>query len=271
MAKLICLFSPQTRRSSFHNIHRLLSISSDESAAPSGQATPVLEKKETLVETDLWNSLATAIDVEEDAPNFSAFDTIGGGSALNLSLDNIEVDISDLIKDIEVEPKMEAKVEEAAISTDGKEIEVIFEGVRVECIDVDGSEPDTSSDEDEEDDEEEAAEGQPSNKIMELCEIERKEETIFKMPLKKRKRMRELQYPKSRFISINRNMIFDLTVEEEFRIHNINFRRFTEYSDFVKLMKESEFESSYENYKKNIFTSAFNFNRVSAIQQDKGT
>ena len=70
-----------------------------------------------------------------------------------------------------------------------------------------------------------------------------------------------MYYPKSRFISINNNLIFDLTVEEEFRIHNINFRRLTEYTNFVKLMKQ-KLQSSWEDYKKTIFVSAFSLDKV---------
>ena len=44
------------------------------------------------------------------------------------------------------------------------------------------------------------------------------------IPLKKQKRMRQVRYPKSRFINWRKIPIFDLTVEEEFRIHNLNFR-----------------------------------------------
>ena len=44
------------------------------------------------------------------------------------------------------------------------------------------------------------------------------------IPLKKQKRMRQVRYPKSRFIDWRKIPIFNLTLEEEFRIHNLNFR-----------------------------------------------
>ena len=100
-----------------------------------------------------------------------------------------------------------------------------------------------------------------SNNETPSISSQEKEKPTFIKPFKKRRRMQQMYYPKSRFISINNNLIFDLTVEEEFRIHNINFRRLTEYTNFVKLMKQ-KLQSSWEDYKKTIFVSAFSLDKV---------
>ena len=147
-------------------------------------------------------------------------------------------------------------------STDEDEVKVIFEDTKVECINIDESEEEgdmTSGSED--DDEEELDDASVEKDNENPTSSQEKEKPTFIKPFKKRRRMQQMYYPKSRFISINNNLIFDLTVEEEFRIHNINFRRLMEYTNFIKLMKQ-KFQSSWEDYKKTIFVSAFSLNKV---------
>ena len=145
--------------------------------------------------------------------------------------------------------------------TDEDEVKVVFEDVKVECINIEESEEEGSSgsDDDDEDDGE-----LDSNIETASISSQEKEKPTFIKPFKKRRRMQQMYYPKSRFISINNNLIFDLTVEEEFRIHNINFRRLTEYTNFVKLMKQ-KLQSSWEDYKKTIFVSAFSLDKVDIV------
>ena len=147
--------------------------------------------------------------------------------------------------------KEERQIKQPQPSSDEDEVKVIFEDIKVECINIEESEEEgdltSGSEEEEEEDEEE--------------EEEPEKPTTFIKPFKKRRRMQQMYYPKSRFISINNNLIFDLTVEEEFRIHSINFRRLMEYTNFIKLMKQ-KFQASWEDYKKTIFVSAFSLNKV---------
>ena len=154
-------------------------------------------------------------------------------------------------------------------SADEEEVKVIFEDIKVECINIEESEEEddmTSDSEDDEEDEEDLdASIEKTNEN--LRSSQEKEKPTFIKPFKKRRRMQQMYYPKSRFISINNNLIFDLTVEEEFRIHNINFRRLMEYTNFVKLMKQ-KFQSSWEDYKKTIFVSAFSLNKVNPFFLD---
>ena len=154
----------------------------------------------------------------------------------------------------------------AQLSNDEDEVKVIFEDVKVECVNIEESEEEgdmtSGSDEDEEDEEELDASIENENPTL----SQEKEKPTFIKPFKKRRRMQQMYYPKSRFISINNNLIFDLTVEEEFRIHNINFRRLMEYTNFIKLMKQ-KFQSSWEDYKKTIFVSAFSLNKVNHVLQ----
>ena len=153
-------------------------------------------------------------------------------------------------------------------TADEDEVKVIFEDIKVECINVEESEEEEgdltsgSEEEDEEDEEELDA----SVEKDDATSSQEKEKPTFIKPFKKRRRMQQMYYPKSRFISINNNLIFDLTVEEEFRIHNINFRRLMEYTNFIKLMKQ-KFQSSWEDYKKTIFVSAFSLNKVNHCDQ----
>ena len=146
-------------------------------------------------------------------------------------------------------------------ASDEDEVKVIFEDIKVECINIEESEEEgdltSGSEEDEEDEEELDAIIEKDN----ATSSKEKEKPTFIKPFKKRRRMQQMYYPKSRFISITNNLIFDLTVEEEFRIHNINFRRLMEYTNFIKLMKQ-KFQSSWEDYKKTIFVSAFSLNKV---------
>ena len=149
-------------------------------------------------------------------------------------------------------------------SADEEEVKVIFEDIKVECINIEESEEEddmTSDSEDDDEDDEEDLDASIEKNNENLRSIQEKEKPTFIKPFKKRRRMQQMYYPKSRFISINNNLIFDLTVEEEFRIHNINFRRLMEYTNFVKLMKQ-KFQSSWEDYKKTIFVSAFSLNKV---------
>ena len=148
-------------------------------------------------------------------------------------------------------------------TTDEDEVKVIFEDIKVECINIEESEEEgdlTSGSEEEEDEEDEEELGASIEKENGTSSQEKEKPTFIK-PFKKRRRMQQMYYPKSRFISITNNLIFDLTVEEEFRIHNINFRRLMEYTNFIKLMKQ-KFQSSWEDYKKTIFVSAFSLNKV---------
>ena len=148
-------------------------------------------------------------------------------------------------------------------SADEEEVKVIFEDIKVECINIEESEEEDDMTSDSEDDEEDEGDLDASieKNNENLRSSQEKEKPTFIKPFKKRRRMQQMYYPKSRFISINNNLIFDLTVEEEFRIHNINFRRLMEYTNFVKLMKQ-KFQSSWEDYKKTIFVSAFSLNKV---------
>ena len=150
-------------------------------------------------------------------------------------------------------------------STDEDEVKVIFEDTKVECINIEESEEEgdmtSGSEEDDEEDEEELDDASVEKDNENPTSSQEKEKPTFIKPFKKRRRMQQMYYPKSRFISINNNLIFDLTVEEEFRIHNINFRRLMEYTNFIKLMKQ-KFQSSWEDYKKTIFVSAFSLNKV---------
>ena len=148
-------------------------------------------------------------------------------------------------------------------STDEDEVKVIFEDIKVECINIEESEEegDMTSGSEEDDDEEELDDASAEKDDENPTLSQEKEKPTFIKPFKKRRRMQQMYYPKSRFISINNNLIFDLTVEEEFRIHNINFRRLMEYTNFIKLMKQ-KFQSSWEDYKKTIFVSAFSLNKV---------
>ena len=147
--------------------------------------------------------------------------------------------------------------------TDEDEVKVVFEDIKVECINIEESEEEgdmsSGSDDDEEDGDE--LDSNVEKDFTTSIPSQEKEKPTFIKPFKKRRRMQQMYYPKSRFISINNNLIFDLTVEEEFRIHNINFRRLTEYTNFVKLMKQ-KLQSSWEDYKKTIFVSAFSLDKV---------
>ena len=147
--------------------------------------------------------------------------------------------------------------------TDEDEVKVVFEDIKVECINIEETEEEgdmsSGSDDDEEDGDE--LDSNVEKDFTTSISSQEKEKPTFIKPFKKRRRMQQMYYPKSRFISINNNLIFDLTVEEEFRIHNINFRRLTEYTNFVKLMKQ-KLQSSWEDYKKTIFVSAFSLDKV---------
>ena len=263
-------------RSNFHDIHRLLSLSSDDSTESSAATSPPVERREQKREEEellqdcmhQWIQKNQGQEVENVIVPELPTDLSMEATLLDCKLDNID-GISDFIREIGMNDGLEKEVgiNETPSDSDAKEVEVVFEGVRVECIDVEDSVDDSDdSSEEEGDEEEEDKEEISKNKDfpikVALNDFENREKVSYKMPFKKRRRMRELQYPKSRFISINRNLIFDLTVEEEFKIHNINFRRSTEYTNFVKLMKQSEFQSSYDHYKKTIFTTAFTLDKV---------
>ena len=150
--------------------------------------------------------------------------------------------------------------------TDEDEVKVVFEDIKVECINIEESDEEgdmsSGSDDDEEDGDE--LDSNVEKNFTTSISSQEKEKPTFIKPFKKRRRMQQMYYPKSRFISINNNLIFDLTVEEEFRIHNINFRRLTEYTNFVKLMKQ-KLQSSWEDYKKTIFVSAFSLDKVHLV------
>jgi len=142
-------------------------------------------------------------------------------------------------------------------------VKVVFEDIKVVCINIEESEEEgdmsSGSDDDEEDGDE--LDSNIEKDFTTSISSQEKEKPTFIKPFKKRRRMQQMYYPKSRFISIDNNLIFDLTAEEEFRIHNINFRRLTEYTNFVKLMKQ-KLQSSWEDYKKTIFVSAFSLDKV---------
>ena len=87
------------------------------------------------------------------------------------------------------------------------------------------------------------------------------------VPFKKRKHTE--RYPKSRFIDASKIPIFDLTVEEEFRIFNISFRRALTWKSYIKRMKETV--PNFESFKTNIFLSAFGWNRVVTEPKDWST
>ena len=80
------------------------------------------------------------------------------------------------------------------------------------------------------------------------------------IPFKKRKRSRQLRYPQSRFINCRKIPIFDLTMEEEFRIYNIDFRRNLVWKEYIRLMKYHV--PGFDSFKTQIFLSAFGLKRV---------
>ena len=88
----------------------------------------------------------------------------------------------------------------------------------------------------------------------------------FKSAVPFKKRVHTETYPKSRFIDARKIPIFDLTVEEEFRIHDINFRRDLAWKSYIQSMKETV--SNFESFKANIFLSAFGLNRVVTKPED---
>ena len=90
---------------------------------------------------------------------------------------------------------------------------------------------------------------------------------ISAIPFKKRKHTE--RYPKSRFIDASKIPIFDLTLEEEFRIFDISFRRDLTWKSYIKSMKETV--PNFESFKTNIFLSAFGWNRVVTKPEDWST
>lgn len=103
-----------------------------------------------------------------------------------------------------------------------------------------------------EEDEDDSADPNPLNNCF--CNPDKSS-----MPFKKRKRMRQMTYPQSRFIDCRKVPIFHLTVEEEFKIYNIDFRRDLVWKEYLQLMKES---FDFESLKSKIFLSAFGLKRV---------
>ena len=215
----------QSQQSSFHHINHLLSLPPD--GSESRQQVPATSQQ--LRHVAAPNEPAETRTVVQGGMDFASPPTESAlaqnvEAALNVGLDTQDVG----------------------------EVEIVFEGGTVECIDV----TDDSCEDESEDDDELATEKH------EPCKSDR-EKVPFKMPFKKRKRMQIMQYPKSRFISVESNLIFDLTVEEEFRIHSINFRRLTEYENFVKVMKQARTKDlCFEDYKKTIFATAFTLDKV---------
>ena len=109
--------------------------------------------------------------------------------------------------------------------------------------------------EDEQEKEQKVAKKKSNALLTKSCEASK-----LVMPFKKRKRMRQLRYPKTRFINCRKILIFDLTLEEEFRIHNIDFQRNLAFKEYIKLMKTNV--PNFEQFKIQVYLSAFGQNRV---------
>ena len=130
---------------------------------------------------------------------------------------------------------------------------------------------DTTSSEDDHNettsDEEEGEVNETDNEIQALPKKSTSSSTVClfdydknAIPFKKRKRMRQMRYPKSRFIDWRKIPIFDLTMEEEFRIYNIDFRRNLVWKEYIRLMKNHS--PGFDSFKTQIFLSAFGLKRV---------
>ena len=242
-------------KSNFHNISALImqehqNVQTEQSLLNWDNSPQLLEDKFPIKDNDI--SIWKNQDREREMPMLQSFD----GDNMSLipnwlnesrkDMDSSGASVDSMTNEAE-DPNLDDVIEEIQISSDENDDNSTSEEELEEDEDADKASDDGNNEFDE-------------SLVNKVSDSNRANQKIA-MPIKKRKRMRQMPYPKSRFISINKVPVFDLTVEEEFRIHDIDFRRFTEYNSFIKMMKQT-LGSRYESFKKGIFSSAFELNKV---------